>query len=56
MSHYVTLAFLLFGTLLGLTLASCAVDISFYFYGLLLFVCCVLAAFYVAKDLALPRL
>ena len=55
MSNYVTLAFLIFGALLGLTLASRAVDISFYYYGLLLFVCCVSAALYVAKDLALPK-
>lgn len=54
MSNYLTLAFLIFGALLGLALASRAVDVSFYYYGLLLFVCCVVAALYVVKDLAIP--
>ena len=55
MSKYLTLAFLVIGALFGLFMASRAVDVSFYYYGLLFFACFTVAAFYVAKDIAVPK-
>ncbi|MEL0107472.1 MAG: cytochrome-c oxidase, cbb3-type subunit I [Rhodospirillaceae bacterium] len=54
MTNYLTLAVLVLGAVLGLVIASRAVDASFYYYGLLFFVSFSVAAYYVAKDLAVP--
>ncbi|MEQ8194539.1 MAG: cbb3-type cytochrome c oxidase subunit I, partial [Rhodospirillales bacterium] len=54
MSNWLTIGLLSLGAILGLYLASHAADPSFYYYGLLLSICSVLAAFFVVKSITAP--
>ncbi len=50
MSNFFAIFLLIVGALLGLVMASRAVDASFYYYGILFFISFTLAAFYVVKS------